>query len=227
MSLYNKANMTVNIDEESLNFGSELNSASLAAETSLYTSRLKSNTTKKLNPLGKSFNGRTATLKDGISNFVAPATARGELSQPVKKRNKRYDPSKHYYHVENLTSLKKKILETPKHMVDYKHNLEQSMFKKKLGLEKINDFQMTLHQANIDYKSNALPKLREKSFEKGSPRREPVIHLEKDTSITIEQTPERQRMNQDLIVSPKKASKRLRLRSLNQTGLQSKFRTVY
>ena len=47
----------------------------------------------------------------------------------------------------------KKIKATPSHMRDYKNNLETSMFKKKLGLERINTFQMILRQANIDINS--------------------------------------------------------------------------
>lgn len=57
----------------------------------------------------------------------------------------------------------KKIKETPQHMIDYKHNLETTMFKKKFGLERVNHFQLSLRKANVD--TQELPKLREKSFE--------------------------------------------------------------
>ena len=121
--------------------------------------------TRRKNPLNNSLAKETSPLASTIKATNESKNDRNELSQPVRIRNKKYDPSKHYAAKENCNSLMRKIKETPKHMIDYKHNLETSMFKKKLGLEKINDFQLSLHLANVDNKNTTLPKLREKSFE--------------------------------------------------------------
>jgi len=65
--------------------------------------------------------------------------------------------------LENASSLMKKLKAAPKYMVDYRTNLETSLFKKKFGLERINEFHKIMNEANIDYKKQMLPKLREKS----------------------------------------------------------------
>lgn len=176
------ADLKEDFENASFNAESDINQT-VIPNGSLYTSRYKNNTGKRFNTLGRSANGIMPTLKDNIEGFLTPRN-KIDLSKPITKRQKKYDASKKYYEPENLTTLMRKIQETPKHMIDYKHNLETTMYKKKLGLEKINSFQLAMHQANIDYKSNTLPKLREKSFDtKISPIKEVMVHLDKESTV--------------------------------------------
>jgi hypothetical protein len=144
-----------------------------------------------------------------------------DLSRVDDKRTKRYDPSKNHYKPENLNTLMKKIHDTPRHMVDYKNSLEQTMFKKKLGLEKINDFQMKLHRANVNIRNNTLPKLHGKSLSPSKTSQgEMMMHLDKVN--TIEQEDIHSSTNKDLL-TPQGNKKNLGFRSINRTHLSSKF----
>ena len=118
----------------------------------------------------------------------------------------------------------KRIKETPKHMVDYKHNLEQTLFKKKLGLEKLDSFQLTLLQANLDCKSIALPKLREKSF--GQAQTSP-----KNSSIKLDKVPKNSMENLkdsppfNIDITNPQGRKILKLNKITQGSLKSKFKS--
>lgn len=166
-TLGRSSKLKVSIDEESMDFGSESPVKNNSAVP--LTTRNRSKNIKNLQTLKKNFNVDLGSFADKIQAFGSPDKhLKKDLSQPVNKRSKRYDPSKSHYQVDNLASLMKKIKDAPKYMVDYKANLETSMFKKKFGLEKINDFQKTLHFAKIqkaEHSENKLPKLREKSFD--------------------------------------------------------------
>jgi hypothetical protein len=145
----------------------------------------------------------------------------GDLSQIDDKRTKRYDPSKNHYKPENLNTLMKKIHETPRHMVDYKNSLEQTMFKKKLGLEKINEFQLQLNQANVNIRNNTLPKLRGKSLSPSKTSQgEITVRLEKGNKIDQEDI--RSSVNQDLL-TPQSSKNNVRFRTVNRTHFSSKF----
>jgi hypothetical protein len=187
------------------------------------TTRHKSKTSKSLHPLGRSLNARVGTFEENVVAFSSPPHLRGDISLPANRRRKKYDPSKNYYHRENLSTLMTKIKETPKHMIDYRNNLETSMFKKKMGLEKINDFQMALHQANVDNKAHALPKLREKSFESSAKKNtEQGVKLDRDSVASIETPPvSKSKINEDLC-SPITQRNKLRFKSLNHHRLISK-----
>jgi hypothetical protein len=206
--------LKVSINEDSLNFGSD---STIKNNSALpLTTRNNNKNRKNYNTLKKNFNVGVGNFSDQIEAFASPDKhLKKDISEPVNKRWKKYDPSKNYYHVDDLASLMKKIKDAPKYMVDYKTNLETSMFRKKFGLEKIDDFQKILHYADIqkDEKTeNKLPKLREKSFDikEKSSTRETVI-LEEESQISRGHF-----LNQDL-VAPEIAQKKLRFKSLNQS----------
>lgn len=102
----------------------------------MLTSRKQRKTIKKLQPLNISLNGNPSTLADTIQ--AIKNQGRTDLSVPVTKKAKKYNPSRHYYKKENIHTMMKKIKETPSHMRDYKNNLETTYFKMKLGLERNN-----------------------------------------------------------------------------------------
>lgn len=219
ISLVENADLKEDFENASFNVENEVNQT-VITNGSLYTSRYQNNTGKRFNTLGRSTNGIMPSLKDNIDGFLTPRN-KIDISKSVTKRPKRFDPSEKYYQPENLTSLMKKIQETPKHMIDYKHNLETSMYKKKRGLEKINSFQLAMHQANIDYKSNTLPKLREKSYDTiKSPIKEVMVHLEKES--TFDKNEPIFLPNHDLETLRSKKNK-LRFKRVNQSHVPCKF----
>ena len=99
-------------------------------ENLVLTSRNALKDPRKLNPIGNNISISNLSFTENIKSFVTPKIARVDLSLPVTKRSKKYDPSKHYFEVENLSTIMKKIKEAPEHMRDYKNHLETKMFKK-------------------------------------------------------------------------------------------------
>ena len=87
---------------------------------------------------------------------VGKKAFRRDLSISSNANRKKHDSSENQK-LENVSSLMKKIKAAPKYMIDYRTNLETSMYKKKFGLEKVNEFHKIMNEnPYFQYFSNML-----------------------------------------------------------------------
>ncbi|CAI2387291.1 unnamed protein product [Moneuplotes crassus] len=213
-----KVNLTVNLE----NIGESFDRDSLKIDKLDYEAqscrKIKHKKRNKVKQIEDTIKTATKSFKDNLDGFGKhnendKTDGDQETTKPFYSSRKDFD---------NLSSILQKIKATPKHMVDYKNNLEQSMFKKKLGLERIDKFQYTLLQANIDQRSSALPKLRENSVGV-APYSENRISFkfDKDIKEELNKSQNAANLNSDLIQNINKKN-RIKLRELKQPDLNHK-----
>ncbi|CAI2387378.1 unnamed protein product [Moneuplotes crassus] len=209
-------NVTVKLDDSCDSF--ERDSTKVTElEADMYSSgksqRIQRNKSKQIQ---EGIKTATISLRDKMEGF----------DNSVKRDKKERKLRDHFYSsrkdYKNLSSILRQIKETPKHMVDYKHSLEQTMFKKKLGLERIDKFQSTLLQASVDQKGTTLPKLREKSFG-DTPSSENRISYQSDKGVKekLGRSQKASTLNADILQNMQKKN-RTKFSDLKQDGIKDK-----
>lgn len=103
------------------------------------------------------------SFAERLQEFATPQQKRMDLSLPLHRRNKKYDAGKEHAGAHNISSMMKRLRETPNDMRDLKNNLEMKIYKRKLGLDKLSDFQCKLQQSEREHYDLQLSK-RDKSI---------------------------------------------------------------
>lgn len=187
------------------------------------TSRRNQKNSHRLNPLRNSMNVQIGSFAENLTSLRSPQQTTTKLSIPVRQRNKKYDPVKHYFPVENLSSMLKKLKEVPEHMRDYKNSLETRMFKKKLGLEKSEDQQILYFQSKLSENIRRSKHRRESSFESDvNLQPEEVTSLPRAQILNLKtesEVPE----SMNLSMTEQNRPAKLMFKSLNHHRIASKY----